>query len=100
MPHTTRPTHWRAAPVHMTMRAKRGFPSFRAESISKVLPVAVVAVAMTFFIRGYHLPALAFFSLNLITLFLAALLCHTRLASSRRLYKTAQAARVRSDFRR
>src|SRR5262249_12867769 len=37
-------------------------------SVSKLLPIAVVAVAMTFFIRGFHLPALAFFALHLVTL--------------------------------
>ncbi len=55
----------------------------RAESVSKLLPFAVVAVAMTFFIRGYHLPAFAFFALHLAALLLAALLCHARLAALR-----------------
>ncbi len=52
-------------------------------SISKILPIAVVAVAITFFIRGYHLPAFAFFALHLATLFLSGLLCHSRLAAKR-----------------
>lgn len=36
VPHRKRPPHARGNPVHVTLRAKRGLPSFRCESVRKM----------------------------------------------------------------
>lgn len=36
VPHRKRPPHARANPVHVTLRAKRGLPSFRCESVREL----------------------------------------------------------------
>lgn len=41
MPHTRRPTHWRSAPVHMTMRSVRALPSLRAQLVFDRIALAL-----------------------------------------------------------
>lgn len=41
VPHRARPSHWASAPVHMTMRARSGLASFRAQRAFKAIAAAL-----------------------------------------------------------
>jgi REP element-mobilizing transposase RayT len=44
VPHRARPVHRRYQPVHVTLRARGGLPSFREQVLARVLTAAVAAV--------------------------------------------------------
>jgi SAM-dependent methyltransferase len=59
-----------------------GRPIFSVRLLSRILPVLVIALAVAFLTRATT-PILVLIPLHLVTFFIAALLCHLRLAESR-----------------